>query len=97
MSETLWKFTNASKFCEAKRTSKAADARSVNRTCDADAGFNARVEKTLKAAKEKIQNALASGAALEKFRENIKLQGGDPKICDEPGNPFGAKTSSKFR
>jgi pyrimidine-nucleoside phosphorylase len=44
-----------------------------------------RAEKTLKAAKEKIQNALASGAALEKLRENIKLQGGNPKICDEPG------------
>jgi pyrimidine-nucleoside phosphorylase len=43
-----------------------------------------KTEKTLKAAKEKIQNALTSGAALEKFRENIKLQGGDPKICDEP-------------
>jgi pyrimidine-nucleoside phosphorylase len=41
-------------------------------------------EKTLKAAKEKIQNALASGATLEKFRENIKLQGGDAKICDQP-------------
>ncbi|HLM01926.1 MAG TPA: thymidine phosphorylase [Pyrinomonadaceae bacterium] len=43
-----------------------------------------KTEKTLKAAKEKIQNALTSGAALEKFRENIKLQGGDAKICDEP-------------
>jgi pyrimidine-nucleoside phosphorylase len=43
-----------------------------------------KTEKSLKAAKEKIQNALTSGAALEKFRENIKLQGGDPKICDEP-------------
>ena len=44
-----------------------------------------KTEKSLKAAKEKIQNALTSGAALEKFRENIKLQGGNPKICDEPG------------
>ncbi|MDQ3801783.1 MAG: thymidine phosphorylase [Acidobacteriota bacterium] len=44
----------------------------------------AKTEKSLKSAKEKIQNALASGAALEKFRENIKLQGGDPKICDDP-------------
>lgn len=43
-----------------------------------------KTEKTLKAAKEKIQNALESGAALEKFRENIKLQGGNPKICDKP-------------
>ena len=27
---------------------------------------------------------MASGDALEKFRENIELQGGNPKICDAP-------------
>lgn len=42
-------------------------------------------EKNAKNSKLKIQNVLESGAALEKFRENIKLQGGNPKICDEPG------------
>ena len=28
--------------------------------------------------------AFATGAALEKFRANIKAQGGNPKICDAP-------------
>ncbi len=35
-------------------------------------------------AKSKIEDCLASGAALEKFRENLELQGGDAKICDSP-------------
>ena len=35
-------------------------------------------------AKSKIKEVLESGAALENFRENIKLQGGNPKICDKP-------------
>ncbi len=32
----------------------------------------------------KIQNALDSGAALEKFRQNIECQNGDAVICDTP-------------
>ena len=39
---------------------------------------------SIEAAKSKIENVLASGAALEKFRENIELQGGDARVCDEP-------------
>lgn len=35
-------------------------------------------------AKERIENVMGSGAALERFRQNIELQGGDPKICDSP-------------
>ena len=27
---------------------------------------------------------LADGSALEKFRQNIELQGGDPNVCDQP-------------
>lgn len=39
---------------------------------------------TIENAKLKIQNVLESGAALEKFRQNIKLQNGDSEICDRP-------------
>ncbi|HXG86095.1 MAG TPA: thymidine phosphorylase [Pyrinomonadaceae bacterium] len=39
---------------------------------------------SIETAKSKIQNVLASGEALEKFRQNIGLQGGSPKICDAP-------------
>ena len=37
-----------------------------------------------KEAKGKLQYVLDSGEALERFRQNIELQGGDPRICDTP-------------
>ena len=40
--------------------------------------------KTVQSAKCKVQSFLESGAALEKFRENIECQNGDPTICDDP-------------
>ncbi len=46
------------------------------------------IADSIKNSKLKIQKALASGDALEKFKENINLQGGNPKICDEPGILF---------
>ncbi len=42
------------------------------------------IVNTVENAKLKIKHALDSGAALEKFRQNIELQKGDPKICDAP-------------
>lgn len=36
-------------------------------------------------ARAKLQNALDSGRALEKFRDNLEAQGGDPSVCDDPG------------
>lgn len=42
------------------------------------------IETSLEGARSKVQNALASGAALEKFRENTEAQGGDARVCDEP-------------
>lgn len=35
-------------------------------------------------AKFKIGKAIESGEALERFRKNIELQGGDPAVCDKP-------------
>jgi pyrimidine-nucleoside phosphorylase len=29
--------------------------------------------------------AIGSGAALEKFRAMVEAQGGDPRVCDDPG------------
>ncbi len=42
------------------------------------------ISDTIQNSKLKIQNALDSGAALEKFRRNVECQGGNPKICDKP-------------
>ncbi|MBK9216699.1 MAG: thymidine phosphorylase [Chloracidobacterium sp.] len=44
----------------------------------------AGVADTIQNSRFKIQNALRSGEALELFRQNIELQGGDPRICDRP-------------
>lgn len=43
-----------------------------------------KVANSLDSAKFKIKGVLDSGKALETFRRNIELQGGDPKICDKP-------------
>lgn len=42
------------------------------------------VESSLAAAREKVRQVLASGAALECFRRNVEAQGGDARVCDEP-------------
>ena len=45
----------------------------------------AEVEKTLEGAHERLRKVIASGAALECLRNNIVAQGGDPRVCDSPG------------
>lgn len=42
------------------------------------------IEKDIQRSKVKIQNVLDSGEALERFRHNIELQGGDANVCDKP-------------
>ena len=43
-----------------------------------------RIEKTIEKGKLRIESVLRSGDALERFRQNVELQGGDPTICDKP-------------
>ncbi len=42
------------------------------------------VSETISDSKSQILNALDSGAALEKFQQNVKLQNGNPAVCDQP-------------
>lgn len=44
----------------------------------------AGVSETIDAARMTAYAKLSSGEALEKFSQNIELQGGDPKTCDDP-------------
>jgi len=44
----------------------------------------AGVSPSLDAARAKVREALASGAGLERFRRVIELQGGNPRVCDDP-------------
>lgn len=48
-----------------------------------------KISDSIKNAKFKIQNCLDNGKALEKFRQNIELQNGNPEICDKPEILFG--------
>ena len=54
----------------------------------------ARLEETLPAARARLDTALSSGAALECLRENVKLQGGDQRVCDDPGSVLPLVTES---
>jgi pyrimidine-nucleoside phosphorylase len=44
----------------------------------------ARVDESLDAARFRLQRALDSGAAFERFRQNVEAQGGEPRVCDDP-------------
>ncbi|HSK74068.1 MAG TPA: thymidine phosphorylase [Pyrinomonadaceae bacterium] len=46
------------------------------------------IADTIQNSKFKIQNSLESGEALEKFRQNVELQGGDVKVFDNPESLF---------
>lgn len=43
-----------------------------------------RLAGTMETARDRVMKALRTGAALERFKQNIELQGGDPSICDKP-------------
>lgn len=43
-----------------------------------------KVSGTLDSARSAVRRAIGSGDALERFRKNIELQGGDPTVCDNP-------------
>jgi pyrimidine-nucleoside phosphorylase/thymidine phosphorylase len=44
----------------------------------------AGVAPSLDAARGKVRAALASGAGLERLRRVVELQGGNPRVCDDP-------------
>lgn len=41
-------------------------------------------EPSLSAARTRVSAAIASGDALRKFQQNIELQSGNPRVCDDP-------------
>ena len=47
--------------------------------------FLAGTTSALDAARHKAREALTSGAGLRKFQQVVELQGGDPRVCDDPG------------
>jgi pyrimidine-nucleoside phosphorylase len=45
----------------------------------------ANVDQTIEAARARLERVLRSGKALECLRSNIEAQGGEPRVCDDPG------------
>ncbi|MEO6050428.1 MAG: thymidine phosphorylase [Pyrinomonadaceae bacterium] len=43
-----------------------------------------KIANTMDNAKARIRKVLNSGEALDRFRQNIELQGGNPNVCDKP-------------
>src|SRR5690606_16624337 len=71
--------------------SQAARTRELSVELAANVLVQCRLAKDIAAARIAISNAIDSGAALEKFRKNVELQGGDPRICDRPKKLISAK------
>ena len=44
----------------------------------------AHVDNSLDEAYQRLVRALESGQALERLRQNVVAQGGDPRVCDDP-------------
>jgi len=61
-----------------------ADLRELTLRLGAEMLILGGVETEIGAATGRLERALASGAALEKFRELVAAQGGDPSVCDAP-------------
>jgi pyrimidine-nucleoside phosphorylase len=60
--------------------------------------FNAKKADSMEAARETAQKQISSGAAIEKFRQVIKMQGGNPAVIDDPDGVLPkAKNSIKIR
>lgn len=91
MSEPLGKYVgNAVETYECLKILRGETDEAMRPTLDLSIELTAnlllqtRIASTQKVAKTLIKRALDSGEALERFRHNIDLQGGDPSICDKP-------------
>jgi pyrimidine-nucleoside phosphorylase len=42
------------------------------------------LEPSVEAASARVRQVHESGAALECFKKNVEIQGGDPRVCDDP-------------
>ena len=46
----------------------------------------ANMDQAIESARRRLEKALKSGKALECLRSNIEAQGGEPRVCDDPGS-----------
>ena len=91
MSQPLGKYVgNALEVYECLKILRGEAEETMNDTLELSIELTAtmlvqcKIATSMQNAKFKIKNALDSGGALDRFRKNIELQGGDPKVCDKP-------------
>lgn len=91
MSQPLGKFVgNAAEVYECLKILRGESDEPMQPTLDLSVELTARmlvlagIADSIDAAKKKVYQAIDSGAGLEKLRANIELQGGDPRVCDDP-------------
>lgn len=89
MSQPLGKFVgNALEVYECIKIMRGEADEMMNSTLDLSVELTARmlvlakISESIESAKKLCYEKIKSGEALEKFRQNIELQGGNPKICD---------------
>jgi pyrimidine-nucleoside phosphorylase len=61
-----------------------ADTREVTLALGAEMMVLAKLAVDVGAARPVLEDALRTGAALEKFRQIVEAQGGDPRVVDDP-------------
>jgi pyrimidine-nucleoside phosphorylase len=61
-----------------------ADTREVTLALGAEMLVLAGLEPSVASARGRLAAALADGSALEKFRQIVEAQGGDPRVVDDP-------------
>lgn len=91
MSQPLGKYVgNAHEVYECIKIMQGETGNNVADTRELSIELTARMlvltgtSKDMDAARQVAISKLADGGALDKFRQNIELQGGDPSICDHP-------------
>src|SRR4051794_2768438 len=91
MSQPLGKYVgNAVEVYECIKIMRGESEHAMQPTVDLSVELTAemlmltKIDKNIEAARSRCERALASGEALGRFRQNIELQGGDPRVCDKP-------------
>jgi pyrimidine-nucleoside phosphorylase len=69
---------------EVLRNGGPADTRELTLTLGAEMLVLGKAERSLRAARERLERALADGTAFDCFLRMVKAQGGDPRVVENP-------------
>ena len=91
MNQPLGKYAgNALEVYECIKILRNESDDAMSSTCDLSLELSARmlllagVASSIDEARNTVETKLSDGTALETFKHNIELQGGDPRVCDDP-------------